>query len=107
MTTDNRDLPGWMRPDNVVSFRKSGIDTGKGYTAIEPAFPHSSMHQFSRIDAFQTDLDFLATPFLTGIDDQRANILSYVKHDMFGVHPVNRTLDHLFAFPLLKNMQNV
>src|SRR5579859_6799381 len=100
MTAGNCDLSGRMRPDDVVSFRKSSIDTGVDDTTIEPAFPYGGMHQFSRIVALQTDLDFLATPFLTRIDDQRANILSYIKHDVFGIHPVNSALDHLFSSPL-------
>src|SRR5712691_6163319 len=86
-----------MRPDDVIPFREGGIDPGIGYPPVEPAFPDSRMHQFSRIGAFQTDLDFLATPFLAGIDDERSNIFAYIKHDVFGVYPVNIPLGHLFT----------
>src|SRR5579859_5220858 len=104
MTTGNRDLSGWMCPYDVVSLGKSSVNAGKGYTAIEPAFPHGGMHQSSRIVALQTDLDFLATPFFARIDDQRTNVISNIKHDMFGVYSVNSALDHLFSPPLFRRL---
>src|SRR5579872_2601043 len=91
-----------MCPDDVVPLRERGVDASKHDTAIETPFPDSSVNQFRGWVPFQAHLDFLAAPFLSRINDQRADVLSDVEYNLFGIDTINIHLDHLICSILIK-----
>src|SRR5579863_3802342 len=84
-----------MCPDDVVPLRERWIDASEHGTAIETPFPNGSMNQFRGWFPFQAHLDFLAAPFLSRINDQRADVFSDVEYYLLSINAVNIHLDHL------------
>ena len=50
-----------------------------------------------RIVAFRAYLNLLTKHLLPGIDYQRSNVLSNIKHCILGMNPLNVRLSHLFS----------